>query len=99
MRIQSVSIRRFKRLEEVSIPLADSTVFVGANNSGKSSVLQAIHFAVAVAQTSQLVGGVNWAGDKYQLSFSPAQLLYAPIADVMSLASGGYLAEDPLCQR
>ncbi len=94
MRIERVTIRRFKRLEEVTVPLADSTVFVGANNSGKSSVLQAIHFAVAVAQTSRLVGGVNWAGDKYQLSFSPAQLLYSPVADVMSLASGGSLAED-----
>ena len=94
MRIQTVTVRRFKRLEDVTIPLADSTVFVGANNSGKSSVLQAIHFAVAVAQTSRLVGGVNWGGDKYQLSFSPTQLLYSPIADVMSLASGGNLAED-----
>jgi predicted ATPase len=93
MRIHSVAIRRFKRLEEVTIPLQDSTVFVGANNSGKSSVLQAIHFAVAVAQTSGLVGGVNWAGDKYQLSFSPALLLYSPVADVMCLASGGNLTE------
>ncbi len=42
MRIQSVSIRRFKRLEEVTIPLAESTFFVGANNSGKNSVLQAL---------------------------------------------------------
>ncbi len=94
MRIQSVSIRRFKCLEAVTIPLAESTVFVGANNSGKSSVLQAIHFAVAVAQTSRLIGGVSWAGDKFELSFSPTQLLYSPVADVMTLASGGYLAQD-----
>ena len=47
-----------------------------------------------MAQTSRRVGGVNWAGDKYQLSFSPTQLLYSPIADVMSPASGGSLEED-----
>lgn len=92
--IATVTIRRFKKLEEVTIPLSESTVLVGANNAGKSSVLQAIHFAVSVAQTSRLVGGVQWASDKYQLSFSPTQLLYSPVADVLCLASGGQLAED-----
>lgn len=94
MHIKNVIIRRFKRLEDLSLDLEDSTVIVGANNSGKSSALQAIHFAVAVAQTSKLIGGVPWSVDKYQLSFSPSQLLYSPVADVMSLASGGNLAED-----
>ncbi|MFP2895017.1 AAA family ATPase [Corallococcus sp. 4LFB] len=92
--IKLVTIRRFKRLEEVEIPMTESTVLIGANNSGKSSVLQAVHFAVSVAQTSLLVGGVSWASDKYQLSFSPTQLLYSPVADVLTLASGGTLVED-----
>ena len=93
-RLESVTIRRFKRLQEVIIPLTESTIIVGANNAGKSSVLQAIHFAVAVAQSSKLAGGVSWAADKYELSISPIQLLYSPVADVLSLASGGTLVED-----
>lgn len=92
-RLQSVAIRRFKRLRDVEVPLADTTLLIGTNNSGKSSVLQAIHFAVAAAQTAKLLGGVNWANDKYQLSFNPSELLYSPVADVMSLAYGGALQE------
>ena len=52
----SVAIRRFKRIEEVQIPLTDTTLLIGANNSGKSSILQAIHFAVSIAQSARLVG-------------------------------------------
>jgi energy-coupling factor transporter ATP-binding protein EcfA2 len=92
--ITTVTIRRFKRIEEVRINLADTTLLIGANNSGKSSILQAMHFAVSIAQTARLVGeGVAWRNDKYELSFNPAQLIYSPVADVMSLASGGTLQE------
>jgi predicted ATPase len=40
--IQQVSIRNFKCLRDVTIDLEPFTVFVGANGSGKTSVLQAI---------------------------------------------------------
>ncbi|WP_027542674.1 AAA family ATPase [Bradyrhizobium sp. WSM2254] len=93
-RLTSVTIRRFKRIEEVTIPLDDVTVLIGANNSGKSSILQALHFAVSIAQTARLVGeGVAWRQDAYELSFNPSQLLYSPVADVLSLATGGNLLE------
>jgi Uncharacterized conserved protein len=92
--IETVTIRRFKQLEDIPIALQDLTVLIGANNSGKSSVLQAIHFAVSIAQTAKLVGeGVAWANDTFQLSFNPSQLIYSPVADVMSLANGGTLQE------
>ena len=75
-RLTSVTIRRFKRIEQVTIPLDDVTLLIGANNSGKSSILQAIHFAVSIAQTARLVGeGVAWRQDTYELSFNPSQLL------------------------
>lgn len=94
-RIAQVSIRRFKSIADLTIPLDDNpAVLVGANNSGKSSVLHAVHFAVSVAQTARLVGErVNWAADEFQLSFNPSQLLWSPVADVMSLATGGVLQE------
>lgn len=94
--INTVTIRRFKQLEDIPISLQDITVLIGANNSGKSSVLQAIHFAVSIAQSAKLIGeGVSWANDKFQLSFNPSQLIYSPIADVMFLANGGTLQEAP----
>ena len=78
----------------IRIPLHDVTLLIGANNSGKSSILQAIHFAVSIAQTARLVGeGVAWRQDAYELSFNPSQLLYSPVADVLSLATGGTLLE------
>src|SRR5688500_3046020 len=92
--ITSVTIRRFKQLREITLDLKDTTILIGANNSGKSSILQAIHFAVSVAQTAKLVGeGVAWAKDAFELSFNPAQLIYSPIADVLALAYGGSLQE------
>lgn len=92
--IATVAIRRFKQLEEITLPLQDLTVLIGANNSGKSSVLQAIHFAVSIAQSARLIGeGLAWANDRFQLSINPSQLIYSPVADVMSLAYGGTLQE------
>src|SRR5580658_2841142 len=93
-RIQSITIRSFKRLEEIRLNLGETTLLIGANNSGKSSVLQAVHFAVSIAQSARLVGeGVSWRNDAFELSFNPSQLIYSPVADVLSLASGGTLQE------
>jgi len=93
--LASVSIKRFKCIESLDLSFDDKPlVLVGANNSGKSSALHALHFAVSVAQTAKLVGeGVNWSWDKFKLSFNPAQLIWSPVADVMSLAFGGDLYE------
>src|SRR4051795_7553852 len=44
-----VHVQNFKSLRDVSIDLERFTVFVGANGSGKSSVLGAIHNAVRAA--------------------------------------------------
>lgn len=97
--IESITVKRFKQLVEFQLDLKDTTVLIGANNAGKSSALQALHFAVSVAQTAKLVGdGVNWAKDKFQVSFNPTQLLYSPVADVLSLAHGGQLQEPPESQ-
>ena len=92
--IEKLTLKRFKQLDAFDLDLKGTTVLIGANNSGKSSVLQALHFAVSVAQTAKLVGdGVKWGADKFEVSFNPAQLLYSPIADVLSLAHGGQLQE------
>ncbi len=37
-----LKIRKFKRFEEVNIPLGTSVVFIGPNNSGKTAALQAL---------------------------------------------------------
>ena len=93
-KLSTLKIRRFKQVQDATVLLGDVTLLIGANNSGKSTVLQALHFAVSVAQTAKLVGeGLSWRNDKFELSFNPSQLIYSPVADVMSLGTGGQLQE------
>ncbi len=40
--LTNISIRNFKRFQQVDIPLGTSVVFVGPNNSGKTTALQAL---------------------------------------------------------
>lgn len=40
-----IMISNFKAVSAVELPLTDVTLLVGSNNSGKSSILQAAHFA------------------------------------------------------
>ena len=42
MRIALIKIRNFRGLRDIEIPLARTTVLIGENNSGKSSVLECI---------------------------------------------------------
>jgi predicted ATPase len=98
-KISKIEVRRFKQIKSFELELADATVLIGANNSGKSSVLQALHFAVSIAQTAKLLGeGVRWGANKFELSLNPSQVLYSPIADILSLAHGGKLVETPAQQ-
>lgn len=46
MHIASIRIRNFRALKNVEIPLAHSTVIIGENNSGKSSVLDCVALAL-----------------------------------------------------
>jgi ABC-type cobalamin/Fe3+-siderophores transport system ATPase subunit len=45
VQLDSITIEQFKRIDSIELPLADLNILVGANGSGKSSVLQALHLA------------------------------------------------------
>jgi ABC-type branched-subunit amino acid transport system ATPase component len=87
-----VIIERFKNLQSVDLELSGLTLLVGGNNAGKSSVLQAIQFGVAAAQTSQMQGGF-WTNDRLPTSIGQSDLVYSPIKDVLSLGPNGRLRE------
>lgn len=79
LRIDAVRIRNFKKLVDTRIELGPITYLVGGNNSGKSSVLQAIHTAVSCAQASVELG---------QQVVAEASLRYSPVADFSLLGHG-----------
>ncbi|MDP9903298.1 ATP-dependent nuclease [Arthrobacter bambusae] len=79
LRIDAVRIQSFKRIVDTRIELGPITYLVGGNNSGKSSVLQAIHTAVSCAQASVELG---------QQVVAEASLRYSPVADFSLLGHG-----------
>ena len=77
--ISAVRIRNFKRIADTRIELGPITYLVGGNNSGKSSVLQAIHTAVSCAQASV---------ERGQQVIAEASLRYSPVAEFSLLGHG-----------
>jgi predicted ATP-dependent endonuclease of OLD family len=97
--LSKVKIRRFKNIAETTLDLDRINVLVGTNNSGKSSILQSIQFAVSVAQTTSTFENAKWyltgsKADHLQTSISPNQLIYSPLRDVYALALNRDLRED-----
>lgn len=85
----SARIERFKRITDAVLNLGPLNVLIGANNSGKSSIIQALHFAVGVLQTIRLSDSRRSAS-----TLNPSQLIYSPTESVYPLGLGGRLLED-----
>lgn len=47
--IQEVTIKNFKSVQDLTLPLSRFNVFIGSNGSGKSNILEAIAFGAAAA--------------------------------------------------
>ena len=94
--INKITIEKFKSIQHIELCLGRVNVLVGANNSGKSSILQAIQFATSVAQTSQMSQSAPRFKKDGSLATSvyPNQLIYSPVKDPYTLAYGGVLKED-----
>ena len=46
MRLKSIKIQNFRKLNDVEINFGDATFLIGANNAGKSSTLDVIEYLV-----------------------------------------------------
>jgi predicted ATP-dependent endonuclease of OLD family len=94
--LKTINIKRFKNIEESDLELDRINILIGSNNSGKSSILQAIQFAVSVAQTSSLEKSAVWRkNERMPTSIAPNQLIYSPFRDVSALAPNRDLREEP----
>lgn len=93
MQIKTVKIDRFKNLSDVQFDLDKINIFVGSNNSGKSSVIQAVHLGFSLLQSMEFANKWPAANDKSR-TVSPSDLVYVPSSDAYALGSGGRLLED-----
>jgi len=88
--LNSIKIERFKNITEIELPLKGINLLIGSNNAGKSSIQQAIQFAVSIAQTTAQQGA-RWVHDRCPSSLSSESLIYTPLRDVEALAPFGWL--------
>src|SRR5687768_3106539 len=47
MLVNRVKIDNFRSLKSLEVELADTTVFIGANNTGKTAILEAVRIALS----------------------------------------------------
>lgn len=48
MRLKSIKIQNFRKLNDVEINFGDATFLIGANNAGKSSTLDVVEYLVTI---------------------------------------------------
>jgi hypothetical protein len=54
MKIERIRIRDFKTIDDITLELDHANLLIGGNNSGKSSVIQGIHFAISALRSAKL---------------------------------------------
>ncbi|MBW4559234.1 MAG: AAA family ATPase [Trichormus sp. ATA11-4-KO1] len=91
--IQSLHVRRFKGILDAPFDVSSMTVLIGANNSGKSTIAQLIHFTIGLLQAVTLADRYG-NQESISVSLSPQQLLYSPCSDLYALGHNGRLKED-----
>lgn len=92
--LHHIEIDQFKQITGFKETLNRLTVLVGTNNSGKSSVLHAIHSCVALAQSRlQLSNTESMNTEETNFSISVPDTLYLPLLNVDWLAPDGGLTQ------
>ncbi|WP_165371526.1 AAA family ATPase [Pseudolysobacter antarcticus] len=81
MKVEGIEVCSFKRIEKIDFVTPRLTVLIGGNNSGKSSLLQGIHFAITVLQSARLSSD----GGKSMTTLGFDQFIYKPTGDLVQL--------------
>ena len=82
-----IQIEKFKKINDVKVSLVSLNIFIGANNSGKSSFIQGVQFAISACQTLNLKGG-TWLKGAKTLSLDSTEYLYTPTKHIEYLYHG-----------
>src|SRR5258708_4607389 len=86
-RINSITIRNYRSLADVTVDLEDLTVLVGPNGSGKSNFLDALRFVRDVLN-SDLNMALQARGDFTRLRTKPMERQFVDIEIEMKLTLG-----------
>ena len=86
--ITKISIKNYKKIKDESINCNKINIFVGTNNSGKSSILSAIHFALTTWNPNVIEQKISPKSSKhiYKTPFSNEELLFLPTGEFGDIA-------------
>lgn len=90
----NIKVQNFKGISSGEVELDEITVFVGSNNAGKSSFIQAIQFGVSGCQTLQQ-SNTAWRESRSvrSTSFNSEDFLYTPTRHIETLYHNERLTE------
>ncbi|RPH33196.1 MAG: AAA family ATPase [Bacteroidales bacterium] len=83
--ITRITINNFKKLEQISFPLSQSVVIIGPNNSGKSTIFQALCLWEIGVTNFIYAKKVNKLNKNGALTLNRQSLLNSPIANMRFL--------------
>ena len=87
-KVLKIQIKKFKKIDDVTVILNPINIFIGTNNSGKSSFIQGIQFAISACQTLKLNGAIWKRDDSQTLSLDSNEYLYTPTNSIEYLYHG-----------
>ncbi len=91
--ITKITINNFKKLERISFPLAQSVVIIGPNNSGKSTIFQALCLWEIGVTNFISSAKKNDLDRKGHVVINRKDLLNSPVADARFLWKGKKVTE------
>ena len=87
--LTSIRIQNFKQIVDWTVPLDDVTVFIGPNNSGKTTVLQALalwHFGMETWMSKNNPDHFDETkGVRYEVPISRQSVVHIPTVDIAQL--------------
>ena len=95
MKIEQVHIKNFRLIEDAHISLKDLTMLIGNNGTGKTSILEAIHYALSPNYLSGKIEPTdfnNGTNDEIQIELVFDKTFTIEIPD-------GYVKQEVICKK
>jgi len=95
MKIEQVHIKNFRSIEEAHISFKDLTMLIGNNGTGKTSILEAVHFALSPSYLSGKIEPTdfyNGTNDEIQIEIVFDKTFVVEIPD-------GYVKQEVICKK